>query len=333
MGCSAKLRAAAVSLVLGMPFAVAQNLAEQTFPSAVCTELNQTVTTQIRDGRRQDAESALSAYLASGVSRFSQTCAGLILNNMAAVMAGSGRPAESEALAERSLNILEKSYPPDDPVLLRPLQNLTAARFEQQKIARAREAFKRMCRVRTQGPEDRALVAGMAGSMLKAEGRIKEAESEYLSALRGWDESGRSHSAETTAVLNMLGSLYIEERRFEEARRTLDRALAILDTAGDAAPKDRIVLLNIRAVMHARQGEWREAEENLRDAVSAADREMGLDPVSLADTLANYAWVLRKNHKGHEARSVEARAATLQTNEARSSVVDVSELLAKRLQK
>jgi tetratricopeptide (TPR) repeat protein len=355
MRCSANLRAAAVSyirsgarcprertgitvarlvlhlaLVLGIRCGVAQDLAQQTFPSAVCIKLNRTVTTQLKNGAWQEAESALSAFLASGANLPSQTCAGMILNNMSNLMAASGWPAEAEAMAERSVKILEKIYPPDDPILLHPLQNLTASRYEQRKIAGARESFKRMCTVRIQGPEDRALVAGMAGSILEAEGRLKEAESEYLSALNAFDDAGRGDSAETTAVLNMLGSLYIEEGRFDVARRTLDRALAILDTASDAIPKDRIVLLNVRAAMHARQREWREAEQDLHDAVSAADREMGWDPGSLAGMMANYAWVLRKNHKGHEARSIEARAATLHNGDARSSVVDVSELLTKR---
>jgi hypothetical protein len=45
-----------------------------------------------------------------------------------------------------------------------------------------------MCAVRIEEPQDRALVAGMAASLLKAEGRFKEAESEYLRALGAWDE-------------------------------------------------------------------------------------------------------------------------------------------------
>jgi hypothetical protein len=38
--------------------------------------------------------------------------------------------------------------------------------------------------------------------------------------------------------------------------------------------------------------------------------------------------MLRKVHRGKEARSIEARAATLQTDGLTNGIVDVSELLA-----
>jgi hypothetical protein len=49
-------------------------------------------------------------------------------------------------------------------MLLRPLEALAAARFEQGKTARAREAFKRMQAIRIPRPEDIALVHGTAAT-------------------------------------------------------------------------------------------------------------------------------------------------------------------------
>ena len=92
---------------------------------------------------------------------------------------------------------------------------------------------------------------------------------------------------------------------------------------------DRIKLLNVRSVLHARQGEWRDAEEDLRVATTMADRETGADPVFFGSLWANYAYVLHKNHKGREARSIEARAAALHAHGVPDSVVDVTELLRK----
>ena len=54
-----------------------------------------------------------------------------------------------------------------------------------------------------------------------------------------------------------------------------------------------------------------------------------MDPALLKSLLASYAYVLRKNHRRREARSIEARAAALQTRELTNGVVDISELLAK----
>ena len=60
-----------------------------------------------------------------------------------------------------------------------------------------------------------------------------------------------------------------------------------------------------------------------------ADRDTRLDPALLKSVLASYAHVLRKNHRGREARAIEARAATLKTPELTNGVVDLSELLPK----
>ena len=113
---------------LGARYAVAQDVTRHAVPSAACIEFNQTAMNQIAVGRLEDAESTLSAALADRTNGSEQSCAWLTLHNLAIVMALSGRLAEAEVLEKRSLKILEKGYPPDDPVLLRPLQ-IAVVRF------------------------------------------------------------------------------------------------------------------------------------------------------------------------------------------------------------
>ena len=318
-----------VSSALGARYAVAQDVTRHAVPSAACIEFNQTAMNQIAVGRLKDAESTLSAALADRASGSEQSCAWLTLHNLAVVMALSGRLAEAEVLEKRSLKILEKGYPPDDPVLLRPLQMLSQIQFEQRKIAKARETFQRLQSIPTERPADRAMVHGLAAALLYAEGRYHEAEAEYLKALGAWEESGRGETTDVAAVLDGLATLYVADGRYREAGRTLDRALAIVTSAKDTVPMDRIKLFSTRAELHVRQGEWREAEADLASAISTADRDTRLDPAVLKSLLADYAHVLRKNHRGREARTIEARAAALQTHELTNGVVDISELLAK----
>jgi tetratricopeptide (TPR) repeat protein len=251
-----------------------------------------------------------------------------MLNNLAALVALSGRIIEAERLAQRSVNILEKIYPPDDPVLLRPLQILAAARFEQGKFTRAREAFNRMRLIRLDRPEDRALVHGMAGSLLHIEHKPQEAETEYFAAIGALESAGQGDSADAGAFFNALGALYIELRRLDDAQRVLDRALTIFTSSREAVAMDRIKLFNVRAVLHARQGKWSEAEQDLRDAVSLARCESALTLVPCASVLTNYAYVLRKNHRGREARSIDARITTLYRGHPPGMVVDVTELIS-----
>ena len=178
-------------------------------------------------GRLKDAESTLSAALADPASGSEQPCGWLILHNLAIVMGLSGRLVEAEILEKRSLKILEKGYPPDDPVLLRPLQSLAQIQFEQREIAKARETFQRLQSIPAERPADRAMVHGLAAALLYTEGRYNEGEAEYLKALGAWEESGRGETTDVAAVLDGLAALYIADGRYREAGRTLDRAIAI----------------------------------------------------------------------------------------------------------
>ena len=308
---------------------LAQSASQSVPVSASCVELQQSVMTQAANGKLNEAELAISAFLDSGGNQAQNVCTGFILNNVAVFLSVSGRLADAERLAERSVVILEKAYSPNDPALLRPLQTLAAARFEQGKTARAREVLKRMQTIPTDRPEDRALVHGAAAPFLVAEGRGPEAEVEYLAAVRAWEEAGRSESADVGAILDDLGSLYIHEHRLTDARQVLDRAFAICSRAKDVATMDRIKLLNVRGVLQAREGDWGAAEQDLHDALSMADREPWVDPVALRSLLKNYAVVLRRNRRRREARSIESRAAKIQIDRTTASIVDITDLLPK----
>jgi tetratricopeptide (TPR) repeat protein len=304
-------------------------------PSAECITLDQMVRAEVANGRRAETETLLSQVLAPGASRTAHSCAGLVLASMAIQMSVSGQFGEAEKLAERSIRILEEIYPPDDPVFLRPLHILASARFEHGEIGRTREAFKRMQTIRIERPENRAMLSGLSATLLCVEGRYSEAESEYLAALRAWAQAGRGNMADTGTVLNALGSLYIREDRLDEARQVVDRALNIFTSAKDAVPLDRFKLLHVRAVIHVRRQEWHDAEQDLSNAIAMVDILPALDPSILTRVLADYAYVLRKNHRRQEARTIEARAASLRSQSVTRALIDTTELRArsKRLTK
>jgi len=308
---------------------LAQTASKPAPVSAACVELYHAAMTHIANGQLNEAEIAVSAALAEGVNHAQDSCAGLVLNNMAAFMSVSGRPADAERLAERAVVILEKTYSPNGLELLRPLQTLAASRLEQGETAKAREAFKKIQAIRIQRSEDKALIHGIAAALSQAEGNLAGAEIEYLASLRAWDEAGRGETAEAGAVLNGLGVVYMHEQRLAEARQAFDRALAIFSRAKDAVAVDRIKVLQCRGALHALEGDWGQAEQDFHEAVSIADQELWIDPGALRSILTNYAYVLRKNHHGRQARPVEARAAGIHLDHAPSTIIDVTELLPK----
>jgi tetratricopeptide (TPR) repeat protein len=214
--------------------------------STVCESSNQVAVRYANEGHSREAELLLLHEL-SELERIGSRaeCVGLVLNNLAAIMLSSGRLAQAEIFAERSVNILEKSSSRKDPLLLRPLQILSAARFQQDKIGKAREAFRSMQEIPSARLEDQALVHGMAAALLQAESRLKEAESEYFVAISAWEKAGHGNTAAAATVISQLGSLYIEECRFEEAQQLLNRAWALFTSAEDTVAMDKIKLLTI----------------------------------------------------------------------------------------
>ena len=317
-----------MSSALAPPYAVAQEVTRQSLPSAACIEVNQTALSQLAGGHLENAASALSAALADRANSSEQSCAWLDSAQLGSRHGLIGPARGSRGPWDAFPQILDKGYPPDDPVLLGPLQMLSMTQLEQRKIAKARETFRRLQSIPTKGPVDRAMVHSLAGSLLCAEGRYNEAEAEYLKAIGAWEEAGRGETTDVAAVLAGLATLYTADRRHRKAGRSLELALAIVTSAKDAVPMDRIRLFRARAELHVRQGEWREAEADLGSAVSMADRVTRLDPAVLKSLLAEYAHVLRKNHRGREARTIEARAAA-QSHGLTDGVVDASELFPK----
>jgi len=283
------------------------------------------VVAQVKTGSLAEAETMLSSALARGSD---PGCVGLTLTNLAATISMSGRLREAESIAEQAIGLLDKSRPSDDLALLRALQILAATRIEQGKIARAREAYQRMNGVPIEEPEDAALVHGIAGTLFQIGGKRREAEDEYLAAIRSWEAAGRGEMADAASVLTALATLYFQERRLTDAGQTLDRVLVILQRSKDTVPADHVKLLSVRADLHFLQHHFQEAEQDAREAVALADREPQLSASYRAILLTDYARILRKNRRNRDARSMETRAATFRRESATRSVIDLTELPA-----
>jgi tetratricopeptide (TPR) repeat protein len=289
--------------------------------------LNDAVLVQAANGQIERVESAISRALATGATHVDPSCTAVVLSNVAVLAASMGRLIEAERWAGRSISILEKSYPPDHPAFFHSLQVLVSVWFEQGKTTRAKEMFKRLQSIRIERAEDVAVIHEIAAEFLEAEGKYREAESEYFAAIDAWKQTGRSDSVHAGSLLNSLGSLYIKANRLEDARRTLYRALDTFSGDPNALPMERIKVHSLLGFLHSLKKEWPEAVQESATGLSIADREPWLHPSLLRLQLSYYAEVLRKSHHRHEARSIEARMAALPRDRTTEFVVDVMELL------
>jgi tetratricopeptide (TPR) repeat protein len=281
---------------------------------------------KVATGQLSEAEAVAFRALTSKEHAQEQRCVWITLHNMAVVRALSGRLAEAEVLEEQSLRILDKVFPLDDRVRLRPLYLLWSVQSQQQERAKARQTFRAMQSLRLESPEDQAKFHSAAAGQLHAERQLPEAEAEYRRAFAAWGKAGRADTMDVSSLLVTLATLQIDQDRFLEAGKSLDRALAIVQSAPEAVPLDLINVLRIRAILKARQGKWQAAAEDLGSAMSMSDRDVRLDPAVQKLMLDDFAYILRKAHRSKEARSIEARAKAIHATGSTNAVVDVSEL-------
>lgn len=295
--------------------------------SSTCEDLNQSIRRDIAGGQLEKAERAASAAAADEARPLQPLCAAQIFGDVAAAMQIAGRLKEAEAFAERALAYFDKSSPPDDPAYSVPLYVLAAVQLEEGMMGSARETFRRMQNIHASSPSTRALVHGIGAVLFEIEEKWDEAEAEYKAGAAAFASAGRENSGDTAVILTGLATLYLNEGRYGDALDAVQRALKTLDRANDTVPLDRIKALNLRGVIMGRQHQWREAEKDLFEAFCLVRRQPQVDPIEIEAVVANYATVLRKQHRKREAQSVLAWGAALRGHDPMSNqVVDVAEL-------
>lgn len=174
----------------------AQDAVPPAKPSAACNEFNREIADKVESGQLAVAEAALFRALILKENSVEQSCIQTTLHNLAAVFALSGRFAEAEVLAQRSLRIVDQLHPTHDSMRLRPLHLLWSVQFQQGKRGNARQTFQNMRKLQLDGPRDHALLYGAVASHLQVEGRYKEAEQAYLRAIAAWEVAGGGSGSE-----------------------------------------------------------------------------------------------------------------------------------------
>ena len=320
-------------LALFAPFvaiwpAVAQDTTPHFKVADACSALNRKILDLVANGRLAESDAALSeALLGREEGDQKPSCLWLILHNRAAIIALSGRLAEAEVLTEQSLSIMDGLFSTGDPARLPPLYVLWSVQSQQEKWGRARQTFRKMQLLRLDSPRDQATFYGAAAAQLQVEGKIREAETQFLKAIDAWNRLGSGETCYVATLLTDLGKLQLLEGRYAEAGQSLHRALTIVQSARDAVPMDWINVFFMQAALYARQGKWQAAAEKQGAALALADRDARLDPPRRKLMMANFAYILRKARRAKEAKSIEALAAAIQGSASTMGLVDVTELV------
>jgi tetratricopeptide (TPR) repeat protein len=200
------------------------------------------------------------------------------LDGLASVFAGLHRSSDAEAAWRRALSIRESAYGPSTLEVAGTLDQLGKFYFEQKKYPEAAYCYERTLFIRSKAhgelaPDTQAALTEVA-NVYGAQGRHADAEPLYRSMLT-------AREIELVGSLNSLAALLATREHNAEAESMYKTAIGVLDKNGFVSAR--------------------------KPVLNPADPP----PAQLAETLDQYAALLKKMRKKADAAKIEARARML----------------------
>lgn len=264
-------------------------------------------------GKLDDAEQVIAEALAR-VPPSSHGRLAYLYNNLGSIRHDQTRYAEAESYYRRSITEWEKAGDSDLMALslARTINNLAALRWETGRLGEVEGLLikSEAIRVGILGSRDLATTLNLARLYLRQR-RWGEAEVGYRQALTMADSDGH-HSIEAAAA-NYLGAICRRTGRYSEAD-VLFRSADRWRRHGEGEPEPE--LLQDLAVSFCYANRHTEAEPVLKQALAVIESRFGPNHPRSRQALSAYATVLRKIHRGAEARKVEKQAKGISSDEA-----------------
>ena len=240
------------------------------------------------------------------------------LNNLAALLQATNRPAEAEALYRRALAIDEASYGNVHPNVARDLSNLALLLKAVNRLAEAEPLYRRALAIHeaSYGKDDPyvARVLNNLALLLLATNRLAEAEPLMRRALAIDQANFPNNHPNVARDLGSLASLLLTTNRLAEAEPLMRRAMAI-DEASYGIDHPRMANhLNNLAQLLFTTNRLAEAEQLMRRALTIDEASYGIDHPRMANHLNNLAQLLFTTNRLAEAEQLMRRALTI--NEA-----------------
>jgi tetratricopeptide (TPR) repeat protein len=196
------------------------------------------------------------------------------LINLANVEDKLGKSADAVLYGERAIKIAEKIYPPDDRTTIEQMQFVASLYM---KEARFPEGQKLLERVLSQGDKGltatgKAAVRGNLALMLRAQGRLQEAEAANKEVLKIYEKELKPDDYHIGVALINLASNYMDGGKLDEARTNTERGLSILRKTPGMENVQLAMADAQLAMIYWRHGKKSEAEAIYRKAVPALEQ-------------------------------------------------------------
>ncbi len=174
--------------------------------------------------------------LSLGIVAFGEEARWKELNEQGAKLYRQGKYADAEKVAQRALNVAEKTFPTNHPTVAIALNNLAFLYEAQGKYAEAEPLYKRALAILEKAlgknhPNVANSLGGLAG-LYSDQGKYSEAEPLFKRALTIFEKAlGKNHPDVGTALGN-LGVLYAHKGERRRALEMFEQVLAIRTKKG-----------------------------------------------------------------------------------------------------
>jgi len=237
------------------------------------------------------------------------------LNARATELYRAGKYSEATPLAQRALEIREKTLGPDHPEVGVSLINLANIYQSQGRYADAEPLDKRALAIREKAfrpnhPDVATALSDLA-VLYWRQGRYAEAEPLDKRALAIRERAlGPEHPAVAVSLIN-LANVYQSQGRYADTEPLDKRALAIREKALGPDHPDVATALSDLAVLYWRQGRYADAEALDKRALTIRERALGPEHPAVAVSLINLANVYQSQGRYADAELPYKRALAI----------------------
>ncbi|MGH9837545.1 MAG: tetratricopeptide repeat protein [Blastocatellia bacterium] len=227
----------------------------------------------------------------------------------------AGKYGEARPLAERALEIREKSLGPEHIEVAAALNNLAAVYSAQGDYAKAETLHQRVLTIREKalGPEhpDVARSLNNLANLNYNKGDYEKVETLYQRALAILEKVLGPEHPDVAAALNNLAILYNTQGAYTRAELLFQRALAIREKTLGPEHLDVAGSLNNLGILYQDRGDYAKAESFYQPALAIQEKSLGPNHPLVALTLNNLANL--SNDKGDyaKAETLHQRALTI----------------------
>ena len=213
-----------------------------------------------------------------------------------------GEDAEAEDSALRAVQVIQDAKGPLDPEIMEPLERLARLYQDEKKYPQAEQAYTRLLVVREKvdGPKSVRIVMNLDDmiKLLQAQGKLAETEPYYLRSIEFWDQTPQKDAS------------IAARQRYAELLRKLNRepeALAVDNQIKEIRLQQRVAQMKDDDIANMKWG-----LVGLESIV--LQHGFGADYDQVADSLLDYASILRLKGRSEEAKNVAARALSMRAH-------------------